>query len=171
VAKVGGNIYLTGFMGTGKSAVGRELARRLKRRFVDLDKEIERKGRASVAEIFDGKGERAFRAMERRLLLGTARRTKLVVALGGGALIDRRNGLFCERNGMVIKLSCSSRELARRLRSARSQRPLLAGGRLSSRITALLRSRRGAYGRPLMTVSTTSRSVKQAAAAIAAKLK
>ncbi|UPT73821.1 MAG: hypothetical protein M0D55_18545 [Elusimicrobiota bacterium] len=83
MAKVGGNIYLTGFMGTGKSAVGRELARRLKRRFVDLDAEIERMGRASVAEIFNGKGERVFRAMERRLLLGTARRTKLVVALGG----------------------------------------------------------------------------------------
>lgn len=148
-------IFLTGFMGTGKSAVGRALANRLKWRFVDLDSLIERKGRASVAEIFERKGERAFRAEERRQLLRTASSTKLVVALGGGALIDRRNVEFVGENGFLIKLTCSRSELTRRLKKNRASRPLLADGPLGVRLAALLRARRSAYGRPDLTISTS----------------
>ncbi|MDE2490398.1 MAG: hypothetical protein KGM24_06090, partial [Elusimicrobia bacterium] len=75
-------------MGTGKSAVGRALARRLRRPFSDLDAEVERAARAPVAEIFARRGETHFRRLERAALSRAARRRGAVVALGGGALLD-----------------------------------------------------------------------------------
>jgi shikimate kinase len=163
-------VYLTGFMGTGKSAVGRALARRLRRPFVDLDERIEREAGASVAEVFAGRGEKAFRQLERNALVRTAKRGGLVVALGGGALLDERNRGLVEKTGVLVKLTCSRRELVRRLRASRSSRPLLAGGTLDQRVRGLLRARRSAHGRPTFSISTTRRSTAAAAALIARRL-
>ena len=170
MGKVRATVYLTGFMGTGKSVVGRALARRLRRAFVDLDAEIERAAGASVAEVFSRRGEAAFRRLERRALQKTARRGGLVVALGGGALLDKRNAALVGRTGVLVKLSCSRRELVRRLRPARASRPLLSGGALDSRVARLLAERKGAHGDARETVSTTRRSAAAAAALIARKL-
>jgi shikimate kinase len=163
-------VYLSGFMGTGKSAVGRALARRLRRPFVDLDAEIERRTRRSVAEIFSRRGEAAFRRLEARALRAASRRGGCVVALGGGALLDRRNAVLVDRTGVLVLLSCERRELLRRLRPARASRPLLAGGSLDARVRRLLAEREDAYGRPHWTVSTTRRSPAAAAALIARRL-
>jgi shikimate kinase len=163
-------VYLTGFMGTGKSAVGRALARRLRRSFVDLDAAIERSSGTSVAELFARRGEKAFRRLERSALQKAARRGGLVVALGGGALLDKRNLNLVEKTGVLVKLSCSRRELVRRLRPSRLTRPLLAGGSLDKRVERLLAARRGAHGDAKMTISTTRRSMGQAAALIARRL-
>ena len=163
-------VYLTGFMGTGKSAVGRELARRLRRPFVDLDAAIERAAGASVAALFETRGEAAFRRLERTALEKTARRGGIVVALGGGALLDKRNVDLVEKTGVLVKLSCSRRELVRRLRASRCSRPLLAGGRLDDRVRRLLRARNSAHGDASIRLSTTGRSTAAAAEIIARRL-
>lgn len=167
MGEVKSNIYLTGFMGVGKSAVGRELGRRLKRPFVDLDAAIERKMGSTVAEIFGRRGETAFRRLERQALAKAAKRKGVVVALGGGALLDVRNRKTVAETGILVRLTCSRRELIRRLRPKRAHRPLLAGGSLDERVARLISARRGAYGKAELTVSTTKISNAAAAALIA----
>jgi shikimate kinase len=157
-------------MGTGKSAVGRTLARRLKRPFVDLDTMIEEKSGCTVAEFFSRRGEASFRRLERSALSAVARRQNVVVALGGGALLDGRNRDIVRSTGVVIRLTCSRRELVRRLRPSRVQRPLLAGGSLDARVARLILARRHAYGGAKMTISTTKLSNAAAAAVIARRL-
>jgi shikimate kinase len=164
------NVYLTGFMGTGKSAVGRALARRLRRPFTDLDAAVERAEGRSVAEIFARRGEAAFRRLERAALARAAKRGGSVVALGGGALLDPRSRALAAKTGIVVRLTCSRRELVRRLRPRREFRPLLAGGSLDARVARLLAARRGTYGGAHLTVSTTRLTDADAAAAIARRL-
>lgn len=163
-----GTIYLAGFMGAGKSAVGKELARMLRRPFVDLDAAVERASGVSVAELF-ARGENAFRRLERRALLKVSRRDGLVVALGGGTLLDPRHRAIVKK-GRLVLLSCSRAELVRRLRRGRASRPLLAGGSLAARVGALLTARRAAYSGADWKISTTSRSPAAAARAIARRV-
>jgi len=162
-------IYLTGFMGTGKSVVGKELARLLRRPFVDLDLSIESAAGSSVASLFARRGEAAFRKLERQALLRAAKRQGVVVALGGGTLLDPRHRAVVAK-GLLVNLSCSRAELVRRLRPERASRPLLAGGSLSARIGKLMTERRDAYGVADFTVSTTVNSPKTAAMIIARRI-
>ena len=165
-----GNIYLTGFMGTGKSVVGRALARKLGRRYIDLDASIEKKSGCTVAQLFVRRGEPHFRRLEHRELAAVSKRTNAVVSLGGGALLDRRNRELVNKTGMLIRLTCSRRELVRRLRPTRASRPLLAGGSLDTKVAKLISARRHAYGGAMLTVSTTNLTNTQAAAVIARRL-
>lgn len=162
-------IYLTGFMGAGKSAVGKELARLLRRPFVDLDLAIEREAGASVAALFARRGEAAFRRLERKALLRAAKRAGVVVALGGGTLLDPRHRAVVKK-GYLVTLSCSRAELVRRLGPSRESRPLLAGGSLSARVRKLLAERRRAYEGSRCKVSTTVNSPKAAARIIARRI-
>lgn len=157
-------------MGTGKSAVGRALARCLNRPFVDLDEAIEKTSGHSVAELFSRRGEKSFRRLERKALSAAAKRKNVVVALGGGALLDGRNRRIALATGVVVRLTCSRRELVRRLRPSRAERPLLAGGSLHARVAELISARRHAYGGAKLTVSTTRVSNAAAAALIARRL-
>lgn len=170
MAKARLNIYLTGFMGSGKSAVGRSLARRLRRPFIDTDAEIERSARASVADIFARRGEAFFRRLESRALSQAARRGGSVVALGGGALLASAHRRLVARTGVLVGLTCSRRELLRRLRSSRTSRPLLSGGGLEARVARLLSARRKIYAQADFSVSTTRRSCAEAAFLIARRL-
>ncbi len=162
-------IYLTGFMGAGKSAVGRELARLLRRPFIDLDLSIEREAGSSVASLFARRGEAEFRKLERKALLRASRRQGVVVALGGGTLLDPRNRALAKK-GFLVSLSCSRAELVRRLGPSRASRPLLAGGALSARVGKLLSERRGAYAGADCSVSTTVNSPEAAASLIARRI-
>ena len=118
-------ICLTGFMGSGKSTVGRLLASQLAWRFADLDAEIERESGLSISQIFAQKGEAVFREIEHQCLtrvLGSAsaRNTRLVLALGGGTFTQARNTALirepgaAQRGAAVIWLDCSAEELLRR---------------------------------------------------------
>ena len=120
-------VCLTGFMGSGKSTIGRLLAAQLAWHFVDLDAEIERESGLSISQIFTQKGEAVFREIEHQCLarvLGSAseRNTRLILALGGGTFAQPRNAaLIRESGGMprgsasaVIWLDCSAEELLRR---------------------------------------------------------
>ncbi len=163
-----GTVFLVGMMGAGKSAVGPALARRLGRRFVDSDAEIEREQGRSVAEIFAGEGEPAFRALEREMVtrwLGEP----AVVALGGGAVAEPALRAACRRSGTIVWLRAQPETLLARLGEGAS-RPLLAGlsgaARLA-RLRELLALREAAYASASLTVDTDACAVEEVVERIA----
>jgi len=140
------NVVITGFMGTGKTTVGREVGRRLNRPFMDMDAEIEARAGKSVGRIFAEDGEGAFRQMEARLCAELSARQGLVIASGGGTLVDASNRAQMMANGTVVCLTCSVDEILLRLRQAGNpERPLLQGADPRARIEQLLQARREAY--------------------------
>lgn len=164
-------IYLTGFMGTGKTSVGRRLARRLRRNFVDLDTHIESSTGRTIAELFS-RGQAAFRRSESQALRRTARRQGLVVALGGGALLSPKNRRLVADSGILVCMTCAEDRLWIRLRDDAALRPLLGSGpQRRGRMRRLLAQRRGLYSQADISVSTTQRTPAQAAALITRKLK
>ncbi len=117
------NIVITGFMGTGKSTIGPLVAGMLKRPFIETDTEIERRAGLSIPQIFEQQGEVAFRQMERTLCEELSIQQRLVIATGGGTLIDDVNRTLMLKSSFVVCLTASLAILERRL-SASSNRPL-----------------------------------------------
>ena len=138
------NIVLTGFMGSGKSTVGRAVAERLGRWFVDTDAVIEQQSGVSIAALFAGQGEAAFRRLERDVCRSLAAEQNLVIATGGGALLDAENRAALQASGVLICLDASVDTLLQRLADA-EDRPLLAGVDRRERIAALLAQRVPSY--------------------------
>lgn len=141
-------LILTGFMATGKTEVGRRLARRLRRPFVDVDGLVEASAGRSVKDIFASDGEGAFRALERDAVARACDVVGAVIATGGGTLLDPENRRRLAAAGPIVCLVASPEEILRRVGDA-SSRPLLANGsgpedRLA-RIQALLGERAQAY--------------------------
>lgn len=118
------NIFLVGPMGAGKSTIGRRLARALERNFLDSDKEIEQRTGASISWIFDKEGEAGFRAREKLMIEELTRRSGIVLATGGGAILDPDNRRHLKERGLVIYLNVSIDEQLRRTRRD-TNRPLL----------------------------------------------
>ena len=145
------HIFLYGAPGTGKSTIGKVLARNLSLPFVDLDRVIEASAGMSVAQIMAQQGEAAFRAMETVALQDivghvysvTASQDK-VIALGGGALLREENRAMAETHGTVILLIAELPTLLRRLKNDAGKRPLLAGD-VRANLTSLLAQRREHY--------------------------
>ncbi|MGD1012410.1 MAG: shikimate kinase [Acidimicrobiales bacterium] len=122
---MGNHVLLVGMMGAGKSTVGRVVAERTHRPYRDTDAEVERRTGQSVAAIFEGRGEAAFRAMENAALCSMlASPVPLVVAVGGGAVVDPESRRRLRDAGTVVWLDAPWRVLARRTRGG-SARPLL----------------------------------------------
>lgn len=117
-------IFICGFMGTGKTTVGRELAEKLSLSFLDLDEEIEREAGKSIAEIFEDEGESAFRKMERDTLLEVIRNFKGVVALGGGTLQNQHIVDHIKVNGLLIFIETPFSVIFQRIMNE-PHRPLL----------------------------------------------
>ena len=162
-----GNLVLTGFMGTGKTAVGREVARRLGRRFVDMDAEIEARAGKSIPRVFAEDGEETFRRMEAVLCQELSAQDGLVIASGGGTLVDPANRASLLRSGTVVCLTCDVDEILRRLREGpRSGRPLLNVADPRAEVERLLEARRPAYAAIPWQVDTTRLSVEQVAARV-----
>jgi shikimate kinase/3-dehydroquinate synthase len=158
------NLVLTGFMGTGKTRVGREVAHRLNRPFVDMDSEIEARAKKSIPRIFAEDGEAAFRQMEAALCTELGSQVGLVIASGGGALVDPANRAVMMRTGTVVCLTCDGDEILRRVRGARNtDRPLLAVADPRSEIERLRALRREAYAAIPWQVDTTTLSVAEVA--------
>ena len=156
------NIVITGFMGTGKSEVGREVARRLGWEFVDMDALIEERVGMTIPEIFAQRGEAFFRQQERQLCQELAQRRGLVIATGGGALIPEENRRALGASGPLVCLNCEVEEILRRLAQT-EDRPLLNGADRRERIETLLTERRKAYGRIPHQIDTTGLTVKEVA--------
>ncbi len=119
-----GNIFLVGMMGAGKTSVGKLLAKRLGKAFHDCDHEIERATGVKVAVIFEIEGESGFRAREAKTLAELTRRTDIVLATGGGAVLSADNRRLLASNGVVAYLRAAPADLWRRTRHDKN-RPLL----------------------------------------------
>ncbi len=138
------NIILVGFMGTGKTASGRVVAERTGLELVDMDSIIVERAGRSIADIFATDGEAAFRAMERQLVQELSQREGLIVATGGGVVLNPANLSDFERNGLIICLTSSPEVILRRLERD-TTRPLLSGNK-KEQIQNLLNSRKSLYG-------------------------
>ncbi|MDP3051305.1 MAG: shikimate kinase [Eubacteriales bacterium] len=159
------NIILIGFMGTGKTVVGRRLARILKRDFVDTDAEIERATGKSIRQLFAEEGEARFRSEESILCAKLARQEGLVIATGGGIVLNPQNVDRLREAGILIGLSADPEVILQRV-GLRGNRPLLRGGNNLERIKELLRERAGAYDVAEFTLDTNFGTPEQNARAI-----
>ncbi len=160
-----GNITLIGFMGTGKSEVGRAVARRLGLEFVDCDALIEQRTGLTVGDIFQRAGEERFRRLERREIARVSRKWGLVVATGGGAPKDPANIEALKRAGLVICLTARPDIIWERTR-ATGARPLLAVPDPRARISDLLQERRLCYEQADRCVDTSDCAIEDAAQAV-----
>ena len=160
-------IALVGFMGSGKSTVGRQLAAAVGRRFVDVDSLIEEQAGVSIPEIFRRDGEEEFRRLESQLLCGLAARRGLVIATGGGAPMRAGNRDFLRTCCRTFYLEISAAEARRRV-GATGGRPLLAAS--SQGVEELLAARRRWYAAVGETVRAEGRTPIQVVAAIRALL-
>ncbi len=154
-------IVLTGFMGTGKSAVGQLLARRLGRAFLDTDQEIEKRAGKSVADIFAQDGESAFRQAEAKLCDELSQKTNLVISTGGGTLLARKNLSLFAQTTSVFCLNAAPEIILGRLRN-HNGRPLLPArdvDRLQT-IHELLEDRKTAYRRIFHQIGTDEKSTE-----------
>ena len=153
------NLVLIGFMGTGKSTVGRRVARRLGRPFIDVDARIiEREGR-SISDIFRERGEAYFRDVESAVIAEAAAQDGAIIATGGGAVLRAENVERLKAHGLLVCLHADASAIARRV-GRRADRPLLAGeGDLRSRIEQLLAQRAPAYACADVTIETAGRSM------------
>ncbi|HEY9785580.1 MAG TPA: shikimate kinase [Candidatus Obscuribacterales bacterium] len=168
---------LIGPPGSGKSTVGRLLAKRLRARFMDSDREIERREKLTVPEIFKQKGEEHFRFLERQFIVELAKREAepasggIVLSVGGGLPVYYENMTLLLSLGPVVFLSASPAQLTRRINS-NQDRPLLSSAQsegraqLSGRLEKLLCERQAVYARAHHTVETDKLSVSEVVDAI-----
>lgn len=137
-------VHLTGFMGCGKSTIGRLLARHLVWNFVDLDALIERHCGCAIAAIFDRDGESAFRVAETFVLRQAVQKPRTVVALGGGTLLAPANRAACRQAATTAWLRCSPAVLRERLGPAKPGRPLWIPDHLEEQLAEREPAYRGA---------------------------
>jgi shikimate kinase len=137
-------VFLIGPMGAGKTAIGRELARQLGLEFLDADQELERRTGADVALIFEKEGETGFRRREREIIGELTQRDRLVLATGGGAVLDPANREVLKARGCVVYLKASVAAQAARTGQGRT-RPLLAGEDRQARLEQLFSVRAPLY--------------------------
>ena len=156
------NIVLTGFMGTGKTSVGRLVAERLGWPFVDLDERIAARAGKPIPQIFAEDGELAFRDMEAEACRELSEGAGLVVATGGGAVLRPENRTALVSGGTVICLEAAPEILGMRLKHA-ADRPMLAGADRTERIAELLAQREAAYSSLPHHIDTTDLSIGQVA--------
>lgn len=142
-----GHLVLVGLPGAGKSTIGRAVAQRLGRPFLDFDNEIERRERSSVARIFAERGESAFRALEIALTRELVAAPPMVLAPGGGWVTNEGAMELLRPPARIVHLRVSPAEAVRRLSRARIVRPLLRGSDPLSVMTGLWDRRAGLYAR------------------------
>ena len=152
-----GPVFLTGFMGVGKTQVGHILARQLGRCFLDTDRMIEQRAGKSIAAIFADEGEPHFRQLERACVLKTCQHPDAVVALGGGAITRADNVAAVRCAGVLVCLKADVETIFARV-SRRTNRPLLAGldpQAQRAKIASLLRERAPFYEQAHIELYTT----------------
>lgn len=158
----GGAAVLIGFMGAGKSSVGRVVARRLGAELVDVDARIESAAGRNVGEIFASQGEEVFREMEKEAIREAVSVPGRVVAVGGGAFLDPANRALLKGYAPVVFLDASPETVIARL-SRDASRPLLQGGDREARVRELMDRRRPSYAEADVTVATDGLTVFQVA--------
>jgi len=160
-------IILAGFMGTGKTSVGKALAKKLGYPFIDTDQWVEGQVGRSILEIFESEGESAFRQWERKAINQALAYPKAVIAVGGGAVMAPENLRKLLSGGSLFLLEASVPTLLKRL-AKEKHRPLLQGkaDQVKTKMQRLLKERAEVYGRIDLKVSTEGRSIEEISEAI-----
>lgn len=159
-------VFLIGPMGAGKTTIGKRLAKALKRRFIDCDHEIERRTGAAIALIFDIEGESGFRQRERRLIEELTQVDDIVLATGGGAVLDAGNRAALNSRGFVVYLQAGLADLLERTRSD-TQRPLLQGPNRAERLARIVGEREPLYRETAhLCIDTSAQSIGEIVANI-----
>ncbi len=162
-------IILAGFMGTGKTAVGQALARAIQYAFVDSDREIAAREGRSVQTIFEVEGEPYFRKLEKETIARLAETPNVVLSIGGGAILDPETYQFLNEKGVLVLLTATADEIAKRL-GHDNERPLLAGGDRKKKIEKLLKDRKKVYSKIKRQIDTTRMAIDQVVREIITKV-
>ncbi|MFP4166169.1 MAG: shikimate kinase [Opitutales bacterium] len=160
------NLYLVGFMGVGKSAIGRRVARQMQFRFIDSDHWIEREAGKSIPEIFATEGEDAFRERERAFVESGHPEEKCVVACGGGLVVQPGMKERLKEKGVVVSLFASVESIIERT-SRNKNRPLLKVENPEARIRELLAERVPVYMEAGVCITTEGRTMDEVVAHVA----
>ncbi|MEA5113509.1 MAG: shikimate kinase [Geobacteraceae bacterium] len=163
------NIILTGFMGTGKSSVGKLLAKRLGYRFRDMDDMIVSRQNMSINEIFEKYGEIHFRTLEAEAIRSISEERGMVVSTGGGAVISKENRNMFRNIGLIVNLSASPEVILERL-AQDDGRPLLSGSKDIATIDRLMKEREPFYSDADIRIDTTGKKLDDVAREILAFL-
>ena len=163
------SVILTGFMGTGKSSVGKVLARMSGLTYVDLDALIVAQAGLSINEIFSLLGEPAFRALESSLLLSLNQQEGIILSTGGGAVLSAENRDIMRSRGIVVNLTAPVSVIRARLRHA-TDRPLLRDSAASEKIEQMLGEREACYAEADIRIDTAGKKIEDVAAEIMAYL-
>ena len=161
------NIFITGFMGSGKTTVGKALAKRLNRKFIDLDTAIEEFLDQSISHVIEKFGEEYFRKIENQQLAVLCKQKNAVISLGGGSLIEPKNQSQIEKAGSLVHLWANKETLVQRLKKSHS-RPLLKVGK---DLKELYDERRQGYSKAQICVATDGLSPSKIAEKIEKELK
>ena len=163
---------MIGFMGTGKTAVGRALAKRLGKKFIELDLLIEQKAGKSIPEIFQNDGEIIFRELEIEATKEVSKGTKSVIACGGGIVLNKINVDRLRESSRIIYLTASPGAILKRTSRRKNERPLLDVPDPARRIRELLEFRKPFYKRAAnITINTSRLDINAVAEQIIEKLK
>ncbi|MFW2365773.1 MAG: shikimate kinase [Desulforhopalus sp.] len=161
------NIILTGFMGCGKTTVGKLLANKLDYRFIDTDQEIEHRTGMSIPEIFSTWGEDRFRTLEHEISLELAGRREHVISTGGRLMLDPDNVAALSSSGDIFCLAASAEDILKRVSrdGDKGKRPLLNSPDPLDRINTLIREREEGY-KKFTQISTSDRTPQQVTALV-----
>ncbi|MCK9615153.1 MAG: shikimate kinase [Candidatus Omnitrophica bacterium] len=148
------NIYLVGFMGVGKTVVGKIIADKLKLKFIETDGTIEKEEGCPITEIFATKGEQHFRQLESNLLKKISKETNLIVSCGGGLVCNKENLRILKETGTVFNLTAETKTIYERIKKY-SHRPLLNVEDPVAKIDELMQKRSPYYKQAHHTIDTT----------------
>jgi len=166
------NIALIGFMGTGKTAVGKALAAKLKLRFVEMDALIEEKAGRTIADIFRQDGEAAFRKLESEVAAEVSQGKNQVISCGGGVVLNQVNVDSLKQGALLVYLTASPEEVAKRTAGDGGKRPLLNTPDKEAVIRDMMAVRRPFYGRAAdITIDTTEMDIDAVVEQIIARTK
>ena len=159
-------VFLIGYMGCGKSTVGKKLAAKLNLLFIDFDDYIESKTARNIPEIFESEGEEKFRTLEKKYLEEIVQKENCVISLGGGTPCFNNNIELVNKNGISVYIEMTAEALAKRLIKARRKRPLIQGMNevdLKFFIEANLEKRAPHYSHAKYTVKSENQTAEEVA--------
>ena len=165
------NIVLIGPMGSGKSSIGRTIAKKLNRRFIDTDRFIERKYGQTVHEIFEAQGESSFRTLEKEIIKKISQYIGIVIATGGGSIKDPENFKVLKESGWIVALSASPEILYDRIKGKRVRPLLLNESNPVDKLEEIIRERKQMYLQADFQMDTDGKEIESIADEIIGLLK
>lgn len=155
------NIVLVGLMGSGKSAIGRTIAKRLGRRFIDTDRYIERKAGKTIPEVFNLEGESRFRSLEKEAIKKISQYVGIVISTGGGTIKDPENFHYLKESGWIIALYASPATLYKRIEGKRVRPLLLNEEDPVKKLEEIFNDRKTMYAQADFQINTEEKDIDQ----------